>query len=337
MGSVGATLYLLGVGYLYIKTGTLNMQDFYTILSTQGLMGSPTVQVAIVLIVVGLGVKMACFPFHGWLPNAYTFSPITSASLMAPLATKVMIYVMIRVILSIFGFDESMSVMWAKAMPFLAVVAILYGSFMALAQRNFRRIITYIIIAEVGYMVGAAWLGTERGIAASFFHVLVDSMMTACLFLVAGALSFYSGIRNIDDFENAFSKMPITMTAFVIGALSMIGIPPTAGFFSKWYLVGSGIDAGSWFYIAALLISSLVNAIIFFRIFEIAVFGNKPTEGHHDDDHGHVEASRPKFNALITLPALIAGLSIVFIGVFNQKIYEMILATVQTLSAGGSL
>jgi multicomponent Na+:H+ antiporter subunit D len=338
MGSVGATMYLLGVGYLYIKTGTLNMQDFHDILLHQGLISSPTVQVAIVLIMVGLWVKMAFFPLHGWLPNAYTFSPLPSTSLMAPLMTKVMIYVMIRVMLSLFGYEHILDLLWAKAVPYLAVAGILYGSFMALAQRNLRRVVTYIVVAEVGYMVGAAWLGTDLGLAASFFHILSDSLMTLCLFLVAGAIAYYYGIRNIDDFEGAFGKMPLTMSAFVVGALSMIGIPPTAGFFSKWYLVGAGIDVGNWIYVAALIVSSFVNAVIFFRIFEIAVFGKKPAEGH-DAHHDHPPVSAPKesFKLSITTPALSAALLIMLLGIFNHRIYHMILVTIEQLNGGANL
>lgn len=342
MGSIGATFYLLGVGYLYIKTGTLNMHDIHSVLVDQQLFQSPTVQVAIILLLIGLWLKMAFFPFHGWLPNAYTWAPIGSASLMAPLMTKVMIYVMIRVMLTIIGLDHMLEIVWAQAIPYLAVVAILYGSFMALSQRNLRRMITYIIVAEVGYMVGAAWLGNERGLTGSFYHIISDALMTLALFLAAGSLVFKHGIRNIDDFKGAYGKMPLTMAAFTVGALSMIGIPPTCGFFSKWYLIGAGIDAGNWVYVGALLISSFVNAVIFFRIIEIACFGKEPTEASHSHDDHHGASDEPKTTIaevplIMLIPAITASVSIILLGIFNQNIVEMIQKTISVINQGGTL
>ena len=339
MGSIGATLYLLGVGYLYLKTGTLNMHDLHEVLSSQGLFQSPTVQVATILIIVGLWIKMAQFPFHGWLPNAYTWSPVSSASLMAPLMTKVMIYVMIRLMLVVFGLDEMLNIVWAQAVPYLAVAAILYGSFMALSQKNLRRIATYVIVAEVGYMVGAAWLGNTRALTGSFYHILSDSLMTLCLFLGFGSLVFRHGIRTIDDLEGAFSKMPITMASLTVGAISMIGIPPTCGFFSKWYLIGGGIEAGNWLYVGALIISSFINAVIFFRMFEIACFGKHPSEASHDHDDAHEaeEHHRAEAPLVMVLPALVVSLCIIFLGIFNQGVVNMIQQAISFIEKGGIL
>ncbi len=339
MGSVGATFYLLGIGYLYLKTGTLNMQDLHSILLAQDLFSSSTVQVALILLMMGLWIKMAFFPFHGWLPNAYTWSPVTSASLMSPLATKVMIYVMIRLMISVFGLEQMMSAVWAKYIPYLAIIGILYGSFMALAQKNLRRMITYIIVAEVGYMVGAAWLGTERGLTGAFYHILSDSVMTLCLFLAAGSLAYRNNIRFIEDFEHAFSKAPVSMAVLTVGALSMIGIPPTCGFFSKWYLVGAGIDAGNWFYIAALIIASFCNAVMFFRIFEISVFGNRPKEGgaHGHGENHHEAPVRSEAPFWMLASSVIVAVSVIFLGLFNQSFVNLIQSTISNITTGGAL
>ena len=343
MGSIGATFYLLGVGYLYIKTGTLNMQDLHAVITANQLITSPTVQVAIAMIMLGLWFKMALFPFHGWLPNAYTWSPVTSASLMAPLMTKVMIYVMIRFMLVVFGLQNILDIVWAQAMPFIAVAAILFGSFMALAQRNLRRIFTYIIVAEIGYMVGAAWLGTERGLTASFYHILSDSLMTLCLFLAAGALAFKHGIKRIDQFEGAYAKAPLSMGIFTVGALSIIGIPPSCGFFSKWYLLGAGVESGNWVYVAALIISSFVSAVIFFRIFEIACFGNNPEAAHHGHD-SHDETTENSESKTIheapismLIPGITVAAMILLLGIFNQGFIQLIQTTINSLSTGGGL
>lgn len=337
IGSIGATFYLLGVGYLYIKTGTLNMHDIHAVLVDQNLFQSATVQVSAVMIFVGLWIKMALFPFHGWLPNAYTWSPTASASLMGSLMSKVMIYVMIRFMITIFGLNHILEFAWASVIPHVAVAAILYGSAMALSQRNLRRIVTYLIVAEVGYMVGAAWLGTDGGLIASFYHILSDSLMTLSLMMVAGSLIYRHGIRNIDDFQGAYKKMPLTMTVFTVGALSMVGIPPTCGFFSKWLLISSGIDAGNWIYIGSLLISSFVNAVIFFRIFEIAYFGKEPASGIHGHEAGHPASSMQEVPVRMVIPPLVVSILIVLLGVFNQVFVEMIQETITTLTQVGAL
>lgn len=333
VGSLGATLYLLGVGYLYLKTGTLNMQDLNFIMTTRELFSTPTIQVALILLMVGLWIKMAQFPFHGWLPNAYTWAPSPSAALMGPLMTKVMVYVMIRFMISVYGLDAIVDSMWTTWVPYLAIAGIVYGSLMALSQHYLRRMVTYIIVAEIGYMVGAAWLATELSITAAFYHVISDALMTLALFLCIAAMRVRHDIRSIHDMENIFKKMPITMVAFSIVALSLVGIPPTSGFISKWYLISAGIDAGHWPYIIALLLASFANAVIFFRIFEIGVFGKKPAEGHHHkESHDKKYLSEAPFSMLI--PCLVISASIILLGIFNQPFIEMISTTISSISGG---
>ena len=140
LGTIGASLYLLGVGYLYLKTGTLNMVGIQEAIEVQALHNSPAVQVAFVLVLLGILIKMAFFPLHAWLPNAYCHAPTTTSCLLAPLVTKVMIYVLIRMVLSVFGVEFSFeSNLWTEIMPWLVVVAIVCAAVMALAQREIKR------------------------------------------------------------------------------------------------------------------------------------------------------------------------------------------------------
>ncbi|NQZ70498.1 MAG: CoA-disulfide reductase, partial [Lentisphaeria bacterium] len=182
MGTIGASFYLLGVGYLYMATGSLNIQNIHSIIQAESLYGSSTILTAFVMILVGLFIKMAFFPLHGWLPNAYSFASTTSGAIMAPLMTKVTIYIMIRVMLSIFGADYIF-----EHLPFnsviihLATLAIFAGAWMALAQKNLRKMLCYIIVAEVGYMVGGAWLANEAGMIGAIYHILSDALMTLAL------------------------------------------------------------------------------------------------------------------------------------------------------------
>ncbi|MEM6915156.1 MAG: monovalent cation/H+ antiporter subunit D family protein [Verrucomicrobiota bacterium] len=334
MGTVGASFYLLGVGYLYLTTGSLNMQDIHSILAANpDIASSKAVEISFIFILIGIWIKMAFFPLYGWLPNAYSYCPSSTACFLAPLMTKISVYVMIRVMTSVFGLSWVFaSLEWSNIVVWLAVIAILAGSVLALAQREIKKMLCYLIVAEVGYMVGGSWLADEQlwGLTGALYHILADATMTLCLFLAAGLLAKRYGARRLSDLEGMFRKAPWIMVAFVVGALAMIGVPPTCGFFSKFYLIRGGIDAGHWEYVIALLLSSLVNAVLFFRIFEIAFFGNKPAEGH---DHSHEEPAvedlpvptheaPPVWSGL--LPLLTSAAIIVLLGVFNGPIISLI-------------
>lgn len=338
LGAIGASFYLLGIGYLYLKTGTLNMIDLRQSIMMDGLMESPSVHVAFVLIMLGVWMKMALFPVHGWLPNAYAYSPPTSASLIAPLMTKVMVYVMIRMMLSVFGplyIFEYLD--WSNAVVYLAIAAILAGSLMALGQRNYRKMLAYIVVAEVGYMVGGAWVAGQTAMVGAIYHILSDSAMTLCLFLVAGAIFHKTNAFRNEDFEGLFRKMPVTMGVFVMGALSMVGIPPTAGFFSKWYLIGGAFETGDWLFAFALIVSSLINAVLFFRIFEYGLLGVKPAEGHGHDSHSHQPVKIDEAPLTMLIPMCIAAACVILLGVYSGEIVMIIDATVSHLNTGGAL
>jgi len=218
----------------------------------------------------------------------------------------------------------------------MAIIAILAGSVMALAQVELKKMFCYLIVAEVGYMVGGAWLANHWGMVGSIYHIMSDAFMTLCMFLAAGIFLKQAGVVRIDQMDGMFRRMPVTMTAFVVGALAMIGIPPTCGFFSKWYLIRGGMESEHWGYVVALLISSLVNAVLFFRIFEIAYFGKKPAEGHGDhEDHSSQTVSEAQPSAL--LPLLATAAIIVLLGLFNGDIIEMIERSLRGVDVIGSI
>lgn len=312
IGTIGASLYLLGVGHLYIMTGSLNMADLAAILPA--LYGSKAILVAFILIMVGIWAKMAFFPMHSWLPNAYTYAPNATSCLIAPLMTKVSVYIMLRVMFSIFTpayVYQSLQV--ANAVVWLAVIAIVGGSLLALAQKDFKKMLTYLIIAEVGYMVGGAWLANEYGITGAILHILNDALMTLCLFMAASAIIYKVGGQQLTDLKGIFRRMPVTMTAFTLGALSMIGVPPTAGFFSKWYLILGGIQAARWEFVTALLFSSLVNAVLFFRIIEIGYFEAPAEKGLNEAPLS------------MLAPLLLVAASLVVVGLYSGDIIANII------------
>ncbi len=327
MGTIGASFYLLGVGYLYLATGSLNMTDIAGILG--GLQGSRLVLSAFVIAMVGICLKMGLFPLHAWLPNAYSHAPSPVGSLVAPLMTKVMVYVMVRMALHVFTPDYVFTVSGlAPALTWIAVVAIVAGSLLALATSDLKRILTYIVVAEVGYMVGGFWLGNRMGMSGAILHIVNDAAMTFCVFFAAAVILHRTQAERIEDLQGLFRKMPVSMAAFVVAGFAIIGVPPTCGFFSKWYLLLGGIAAGHWGYVAALLFSSLVNLVIFFRIFEIAFFEPFTDHHAHGADHGHAEAVLQEAPVQTLVPLLVSAVGLLALGIYSGDIVSKLIDAV---------
>lgn len=321
MGTIGACFYLLGVGYLYIVTGSLNMADLSKLLPP--LYHSDVVLIALAFFLIGIAIKMALFPLHVWLPDAYTYAPSAVSAYIAPLMTKVMAYVLIRVLFTVFKPSYVIEVVpLATILSWIAAVAIIVGSIMALAQRDLKRMLAYSSVSQIGYIALGIGLANKMGLIGAYLHILNHAFMKGCLFLVAMALMYRIGGRNIFLLGRIHRKMPFTMGALVIGALSMIGIPPTAGFFSKWYLILGSIEANNWVFVAVILASSLFNALYFFRVIENAYF--EPSRGHAAGATlGN--GTREEVPLSMLIPILIVAGGILLLGLFNERIISGIL------------
>jgi multicomponent Na+:H+ antiporter subunit D len=266
---------------------------------------------------------MALFPFHVWLPNAYTYSPVIFSRVVAPLMTKVMVYVMIRLMVTVFGYDYIFnSLDLADAVVWLTTLAILAGGIMALAQKNLKKMLTYIIVCEIGYMVGGAWMGNQLGMTGAILHVLNDALMTFALFLAVGNMVYRIGKVDIKDLKGLFGRMPWTMGGFVLAALSIIGVPPTCGFFSKWYLILGAMEKGAYHFVAALVISSLICAILFFKVFEVCFF-ESGSHGHEHSSHGPVAIEEAPVSMLII--SGLVSLSLIAAGFYSGTIVNTII------------
>ena len=321
MGTIGACFYLLGVGYLYIKTGTLNMADLSAMLSTPEMRESTAIRIGFIFIIIGIWVKMAFFPLHGWLPNAYSCASSTTSCLVAPLMTKVSVYIMIRLMFSVFSVDYIFKTLqWQLLVVWMACIAIVAGSVAALAQRDLKKMLCYIVVAEVGYMVGGVWLANSSGFSGAVYHIMSDVMMTLCLFMVVGAVIFKTGDSSLEAMRGIFRKMPVTAAVFIVGGFAIIGIPPTCGFFSKWYLITGAIETGQWNFVVALLFSSLVNAIIFFRIVEIGFFSKFDENGHGV----HEDIVMNEAPVLMLTPMVVSAASLIIIGLYTGVILQNI-------------
>jgi len=199
---------------------------------------------------------------------------------------------------------------------------------MALAQKDFKRMLCFVIIAEIGYIVIGIAVANRTGLTGAILHIVNDVFMMACLFSVAGAIIYKTGIRDIYQFRYLHRKMPFTMAILVIGALSVVGVPPLCGFFSKWYLILGAFEAKNWIFVVVLLISTLINAILFFRIIEIAYLEpREPGHAHaHANNAGNPEGiKREEAPLSMLIPMFIIAAGIILIGVFSGEIIARVI------------
>jgi len=323
MGTMGACFYLLGVGYLYIATGSLNMADLAQLIPR--LYHSRTILAGFTFIMIGLGIKMAVFPLHAWLPDAYTRASSAVSAVVAPLVTKVMAYVAIRVMFTVFKPEFSISLLRVTdIMVWVGSIAIIFGAVMALSQIDFKRMLSYVIIAEMGYIVGGIGVANITALQGVVFHIMNDAMMVTCLFLVAGQVKHQTGGHAISDFKNFFKTMPITASIFTVGALAVIGVPPTCGFFSKWYLLLGAIQAHQWSFVTALLVCTLINVALFFKVFDKGLYAHthKNAQGSNRPEDNLHNGEAP---LSMLIPASVLAVVIILVGVFNQGIINKVI------------
>ncbi|MGM0545484.1 MAG: complex I subunit 5 family protein [Bacteroidota bacterium] len=322
IGTVGGSLYLLGVGFLYTVTGTLNIIDMHQMLPE--VIGHSSVIAAIILMVIGIGVKAALFPLHGWLPDSYTYASSTSSAIIAPIGTKVAAYILFRVVLFLFGvelIDAALPV--TTIIGIFAGIGILYGSIMAIAQSELKKMLAYSSVSQIGYIIMGLSLANPFGFIGAILHVLNHALMKALLFLVSGSMRLKEGHSLITKFDDSYrKKYPWTMAAFTTAAISMVGLPPLAGFFSKWYLALGTIENSSWLLLAVILISSLLNAVYFFRILE-KVYLRSP-ETSEVAEMAQTPAEKNEVDFSMMMPMGIMALGLLIVGIFNAYIVDVI-------------
>jgi len=275
MGTLGATFYIIGVGLMYMMTGTLNIADLAKLLPAVA--DTRTILAALAFLTVGLCLKLALFPLHLWLPNAYTYAPSAVTVFLASTATKVAVYALIRVYFTIFGQVDiadasAIQLLWMV----LAVAGMFVGSIVAVYQTNIKRMLAYSSVAQVGYMILGLSFASVTGVAAGIVHLFNHAVMKGALFMAMGCIFYSIGSCRLSDMAGLGRRMPLTMAAFIGGGLSIIGVPLTVGFVSKWYLIQAALDEGMWFIAVLILLSSLLAVIYIWRVVEIAYFSPPP-------------------------------------------------------------
>ena len=307
LGTVGASFYLLGVGLLYTLTGTLNMADLSS--RVPALTGSPLFVGGVVFVILGLGIKMALFPLHGWLPDAYTYAPTPVSALLSAIGTKAAAYALARMVWYVLRpFDLPVPVLltWAGA------AAIVVGGALAVRAIDARRMLAYSSVSQLGYIALGFGLATPGARAGAYLHVLNHAVMKASLFLVVGA-ALAAGGRPLIGALGLGRGMPLTAACAVVAAASMVVLPPAGGFFSKWYLLQAAIETGRPLAVVAIVVGSLLAAAYMYRF----------TEGIWATPTGGATRSDPPMSMRVALVVLAVGT--IAAGLLSTALMEAVL------------
>ena len=328
VGTIGATFILIGIGFLYSLTGTLNMHD----LAVRMPEGTRTGYTAFAFIVVGICLKLALFPLHLWLPNAYAYAPSLVTAFLAATATKVAIYLLIRMHFSVFGEKFTTAVLpLHNILLTLGLAGVFIASLVAIYQPNIKRLFAYSSVAQIGYMIVGIGFGTAVGLQATLLHLFNHALMKGALFLALAAVVYRLGSADINAFRGLGRRMPWTMAAIVIGGLSLIGMPLTVGFVSKWYLVLAAIEAGMW-PIALLVVAGSILAVVYvWRLVETAYF----QRGEYESSELTRGAGRCEAPALLLIPTWILVLANIYLGIDTRLTVDTTQAVAAALFGGG--
>ncbi len=309
LATIGSGFILLGIGFIYMITGHLNMAFAGDMLLQIGGDYPFLLWVTMSFFVVGFGIKSALFPLHLWLPDAHSSAPAPSSAILSSLVVKVYIVTLFKLLFIVFGLEMFQEVTNIRVLILvMAGAAMLGGSFFAFVQLELKRRLAYSTVAQIGYIFLGIGLGTAEGFLAAFFHVIVHAFMKTVLFLCAGAIYYQTGKKKVTELAGLGYAMPVTMGAFLIASFSMVGIPATGGFISKFYLGLGSLSAGYPLFIILIVVSGLLNAMYYFPILWQAYFVQEGDGGEHDE---HMEAPKFKLDKVpLTMLAPIALLAV---------------------------
>lgn len=325
-GTAAGSLYLFGVGFLYALTGTLNMDDLAARLPS--VEAGAALTVAVVLIAVGLCIKAALFPLHGWLPDTYVYAPAPVAGFIAAVMAKVSAYALLRLLGEMLSATEAGAVV-LDITVWLGVLGALVGGIFAVAQREVTRMLAWSSVGAMGIILIGVGIGSPLAIAGALFHMVAHALAKGCLFFGAGGIRAPAGTDDVDRWAGLGARAPWTLAALTVAAFSMIGIPPVAGFFSKYYLLSASLAQGGAAGVAAftaIIVSSLLATIYFLRVLEVAWF--RPSRDTPPAASGSPVAGPAALVRLprsLSIPVVSLAILLLLVGVFAGPFEEHVL------------
>ncbi len=270
---------------------------------------------------IGFGAKAGLFPLHGWLPTAHPVAPAPASALLSGLIAKAGVLAIIRTVFFTVGADALRGTAVQKALLVLSLTTVFMGSMMAYKEKIFKKRLAYSTVSQISYVLTGLFLFSESGVEGALWQVIFHAAVKVGLFLCAGAVIYLYGKTQVSDLEGMGKKMPVTFVCFTVLSLSLIGIPPMAGFFSKWHLATAslaldGLGAFSYIAPAVLLLSALLTAAYLLPI---------TVKGFWSTQEGDTEKAKKEPLAM-TLPLIILSLIALFGGVLSDSVGEFISA-----------
>ncbi len=297
-GTVGSGLLLIGIGFIYGIFGTLNMADIAMKIAT---VEQSTLFVPMILMVAGLGVESAIFPLNAWLPDAHSSAPSSISAILSGIAIEVGLYAVARIVFTVFGISDIY-----LFFAFLGILTLLIGEMCAFAQSNIKRMLAYSSIGQIGLILFALALATNNTVTGGLFQLVNHTISKGLLFLSAGYMIYRSGSMEISSLNGMGKRMPLTSLAFTVGAFSLVGLPPFAGFPGKFLIVSGALLKGEMvinILVGLVLLSTVIEGTYFFRVIQALYF---------KDGNGEQRKQAPAtaVTAMIALMILIVALGV---------------------------
>jgi len=266
MGALASAFILLGIGIIYGMTGTLNMADAARLLANVGTAGKMFVSA---FFIMGFGLKAALVPFHAWLPDAHPSAPAPISAMLSGVLIKALgVYAIVRIFYNVIGVTPQLSYI----LMVLGAASMLVGVLLAIGQWDFKRLLAYHSISQIGYVILGLGLGTPLGIMGGLFHLFNHALFKSLLFLNAGAVEYTVGTRQLEEMGGLSKKMPVTSATSLAASMSIAGIPPFNGFWSKLFIILACIQAGRLWFALAAIIGSLLTLASFLKVQKYAFF-----------------------------------------------------------------
>lgn len=273
MGSVASSFILLGIAFLYSYTSTLNMADISLVLSQKG--PSNIIPFISVLFIMGFGLKAAIVPFHAWLADAHPSAPAPISAMLSGLLIKVLgIYALCRILFNVFG----VTAVILNLIIILGIISMILGAFLAIGQEDIKRMLAYSSISQIGYILLGLGLATPLGILGAIFHLINHAVFKSLLFLNSGAIEYSLKTRDLRQMGGLRFKMPVTAATNLIGSMSISGIPPLSGFFSKLIIIIACIQARHFASATIAILISILTLAYYLKLQTNAFFGSSKTK-----------------------------------------------------------
>ena len=304
------SLIFLAILLTFFTAGTLT-------LSTAGILSlkhttKGAVRLIFLLFMIGLGTKAAVMPLHVWVPDAYTYAPDSASALISGIVAGLGAFGIIRVIYNVVGWKLVKQLGLGVDLAYIAAFTIVVASIIAISQDNIKKRLAYSSISQYSYIILGAALVNLHGAIGGIIHIAYHAFMKVTLFLCAGVIINLTGNHLISKMAGIGKKLPITMVAFAIASLSMIGVPPLIGFISKWVLGVGTLDADKIFFLAVLFISAILNAVYFLPIVYVAFF--REGKSH--------ERKRLYVPTKMIAPLIVTAVATVAFGIFARSLFS---------------